>query len=96
MILHTLKTSPFETLAINNCLKLLSAQDSLLLMEDAVIASHAVHGQFQQLKLLAEQNRLFVLQADLDARGLEKKIGKSCSYLDFVELVIQHKSQLAW
>jgi len=96
MILHTVKTSPFQTLAINNCLNLLSEQDSLLLMEDAVIASQAPHGHFKQLTLLAQQNRLFVLQADLDARGIENKIGKSCSYLDFVELVIQHKSQLAW
>jgi len=96
MILHTVKTSPFQTLAINNCLKLLSEQDSLLLTEDAVVASHAQHAHFEQLRLLAKQNRLFVLQADLDARGIENKIGKGCSYLDFVELVIQHKSQIAW
>lgn len=96
MILHTLKTSPFQTRAMEHCLNLLSAQDSLLLIEDAVIASHAQHEYFQKLQWLAEQNRLFVLQADLQARGISNKIGKSCSYLDFVALVIQHKSQLAW
>lgn len=96
MILHTVKTSPFQTLAINHCLNLLSAQDSLLLMEDAVVASHAQHGLFDQLKLLAQQNRLFVLQADLDARGVTNLIGQGCDYAQFVNLVIQHKSQLAW
>jgi tRNA 2-thiouridine synthesizing protein B len=96
MILHTVKTSPFQTLAINNCLNLLSEQDSLLLIEDAVIASHADHGHFAQLKLLAQKNRLFVIQADLDARGVTNLIGHSCDYVQFVNLVIQHKSQLAW
>lgn len=96
MILHTVKTSPFQTLAINNCLNLLSEQDSLLLIEDAVIASHGQHSHFAQLTLLAQQNRLFVLQADLDARGLIHSIGQSCNYAQFVNLVIEHKSQLAW
>ena len=96
MILHTIKTSPFQTLAIEHCLNLLSAQDSLLLMEDAVIATTAAHSYFEQLSLLAEQNRLYVLQADLDARAIENKIGTKCSYLDFVNLIIAHKSQLAW
>ena len=96
MILHTVKTSPFQTLAINNCLNLLSEQDSLLLMEDAVVASQAPHGHFKQLRLLAQQNRLFVLQADLDARGVTNLIGQGCDYVQFVDLVIQHKSQLAW
>ena len=96
MILHTLKTSPFQTRAIEHCLNLLSAQDSLLLMEDAVIASAAPHSYFEQLSLLAQQNRLYVLQADLDARGIENRIGKQCSYSDFVNLIIAHKSQLAW
>jgi len=96
MILHTVKTSPFQTLAIEHCLNLLSEQDSLLLMEDAVIASAAPHSCFEQLRLLAEQKRLYVLQADLDARAIENRIGTKCSYLDFVNLVIAHKSQLAW
>ena len=37
-----------------------------------------------------------VLEADLEARGIENNIGKTCSYLDFVNLVIEHKSQMAW
>jgi tRNA 2-thiouridine synthesizing protein B len=96
MILHTVKTSPFQTLAINHCLKLLSEHDSLLLMEDAVVASQAPHALFEQLSLLAQQNRLFILQADLDARGVTNSIGQGCDYLQFVNLVIEHKSQLAW
>ena len=96
MILHTVKTSPFQTFAIADCLRLMAEEDALLLIEDAVIASQAQHPCYTQLEHLAQQGRLMVLAADLEARGIKNRIGKSCSYLDFVDLVIQHKSQLAW
>lgn len=96
MILHTVKTSPFQTLAIANCLELLHESDTLLLIEDAVVASQAEHQFYAQLKLLSEQGRLMVLEADLEARGIKNNIGKTCSYFDFVELVVKHQSQLAW
>ena len=96
MILHTVKTSPFQTFAIADCLKLMTDNDTLLLIEDAVIAAQAEHQFYAQLKALSEQGRLMVLAADLDARGIENRIGKTCSYLDFVNLAIKHKSQMAW
>ena len=96
MILHTVKTSPFQTCALTDCVKLMSGEDSLLLIEDAVIASQAIHQCYDQLALLSEQGRLFVLDVDLQARGIENNIGKICNYTDFVELVVQHKSQIAW
>jgi tRNA 2-thiouridine synthesizing protein B len=96
MILHTVKTSPFQTLALANCLQLLHENDTLLLIEDAVVATQAVHDSYQQLKSLADQGRLMVLEADLEARGLNNKIGQKCSYFDFVALAIKHQSQLAW
>ena len=74
----------------------MTEKDTLLLMEDAVVATQAQHPWFEQLTQLSEQGRLAVLQADLDARGITNSIGKACSYLDFVNLVIKHKSQLAW
>ena len=96
MILHTVKTSPFQTFAISDCLRLIANHDSLLLIEDAVVASAVEHPCFSRLKALSEQGRLMVLQADLEARGIENKIGTPCSYLDFVELVRDHQSSLAW
>jgi len=96
MILHTVKTSPFQTLALGNCLRLLNEHDTLLLIEDAVVASHAQHDFYVQLQLLADQGRLMVLDADLEARGIDNVIGKKCSYFDFVTLAVAHTSQLAW
>ncbi|WP_354623249.1 sulfurtransferase complex subunit TusB [Psychromonas sp. MME2] len=96
MILHTVNKSPFASFAIGDCLELLSDNDSLLLIEDAVIATAADHHYFAELDKLSEQGRLFVLAADLDARGICNKIAKQCCYAEFVELAATHQSQLAW
>jgi tRNA 2-thiouridine synthesizing protein B len=96
MILHTVNTSPFQTFAISDCLKLMGNEDTLLLIEDAVIASQAKHQCYAQLELLSIAGRLMVLDVDLKARGIVNNIGKICTYADFVELVVQHKSQLVW
>jgi tRNA 2-thiouridine synthesizing protein B len=95
-ILHTVNTSPFQTHALQQCLLLLNTEDSLLLIEDAVIASQAKHALFSTLNWLAQQGRLKVITADLQARGIDNLIGKKCSYSDFVQLVTEHKSQIAW
>ena len=95
-ILHTLNTSPFQTHALQQCLSLLSNEDTLLLLEDGVIASQAKHQLFSDLSILAEQGRLKVLSSDLTARGIDNLIGDKCSYTDFVTLVAEHKSQIAW
>lgn len=96
MILHTVKTSPFQTYALKNCLNLLSGEDTVLLIEDAVISCQSEHELYPQLKLLANQGRLMVLEADLDARGLNNNLAERCSYSNFVNLVINHKSQMSW
>ncbi len=95
-ILHTVNSSPFQTFALQQCLGLLNDKDTLLLIEDAVIASHGKHSLYDELALLSEQGLLMVLSADLDARGIDNKIGKKCSYGDFVNLVATHQSQMAW
>lgn len=95
-ILHTVNTSPFQTHALQQCLSLLNEQDSLLLIEDAVIATQAKHSLLTELTELAQQGRLKVLTSDLQARGIDNLIGRKCSYTDFVTLVTEHSSQVAW
>ena len=95
-ILHTVNTSPFQTHALQQCLTLLNSDDTLLLIEDAVIASHGKHPLLAALTELSLQGRLQVLAPDLEARGITSTIGKQCSYSDFVELAAEHTSQLAW
>jgi len=95
-ILHTINSSPFQTFALQQCLVLLAEKDTLLLIEDAVIATHGQHPFFSELETLSQQDRLMVLTPDLEARGIENKIGKKCSYSDFVDLAAKHQSQMAW
>jgi len=95
-ILHTVNTSPFQTHALQQCLTLMAEEDCLLLIEDAVIASDGQHTLFAELTKLDKQARLWVLTPDLAARGIENSLGRKCTYSEFVELVVQHTSQLAW
>ncbi|WP_094752580.1 sulfurtransferase complex subunit TusB [Psychromonas sp. CD1] len=96
MILHTIHSSPLDSFALQQCLALLSANDTLLLIEDGVFASQARHPWLVALETLSKQGRLRVLSSDLKARGIENKIGEKCSYSDFVILVAKHTSLMPW
>ena len=96
MILHTVKTSPLQTYALIDCLRYLSDDDSILFIEDGVIAT-SVHLKEQALlNELSAQGRLWVLQEDLIARGLTNNIAQPCNYQGFVALAVKHTSHLAW
>lgn len=96
MILHTVNSSPFSTFSLHDCLKQLSENDLLLLTGDAVIAASACLTDAPALRRLHDNKRLFVLQADLKARGLNVNVGHVVDYAGFVNLCIDCKSQLAW
>ena len=96
MILHTVNSSPFSSFALQDCLKQLSADDKLLLIGDAVLAVSAIIDCQDKLIKLHEEKRLYILQVDLIARGLEADYGKIIDYSDFVDLCIECNSQLAW
>ena len=96
MILHTVNSSPLSTFSLHDCLKQLDDNDILLLISDGVIAASATIEQQPILLKLHESQRLFVLQEDLVARGLDVKVGEIIDYSAFVDLTIQCKSQLAW
>lgn len=96
MILHTVNSSPMSSFALQDCLAQLADNDLLLLISDAVIAVSATTEQQTTLLQLHDNKRLFVLQADLEARGLTMNIGQIVDYQGFVDLSIKCKSQLAW
>lgn len=96
MILHTVSSSPFQTKKLEQCLKLMSQTDHLLLIEDAVIAVASINELSDMLQALDDQNRLSVLSADLKARNLSSKFGFRASYDYFVKLVVKFDSYLKW
>jgi tRNA 2-thiouridine synthesizing protein B len=96
MILHTINSSPLSHLALQNCLNHIGTNDYVLLIGDAVIAACANVEQRDRLLSLHDNQCLFVLQADLQARGLSAEIGQLIDYAGFVNLAVECKSQLAW
>lgn len=94
-MLHTVKYSPFSHQAFTQALAELQADDRLLLWQDGVIAVTVPQWQ-DQLQALAEQQRLYVMQADLEARGLSATVGLPISMADWVDLVAKWGSPQAW
>tara|TARA_Y100000590_G_scaffold438092_1_gene560486 strand:- start:2489 stop:2797 length:309 start_codon:yes stop_codon:yes gene_type:complete len=99
-ILHTINKSPFENNSLESCLSLLAPDSSILFIEDAVIAAmqNTRFSSLVQSKL--EAFKVYALQPDLDARGLdgEKVISgiEVIGYDDFVDLAVSHKSVQSW
>ncbi|MBH32711.1 MAG: sulfurtransferase complex subunit TusB [Gammaproteobacteria bacterium] len=99
-MLHTINKSPFENNSLESCLSLLAPDSSILFIEDAVIAAmqNTRFSSLVQSKL--EAFKVYALQPDLDARGLdgEKVISgiEVIGYDDFVDLAVSHKSVQSW
>lgn len=95
-MLHTLMNSPFRC-DWAAMVRLLSSGDDVLLLQDGVIA--ALEGNPALEVLRKASVSLFVLQDDLDARGLSGQISNAItviSYTDFVTLVVKNAQQMNW
>ncbi|OIN03823.1 sulfurtransferase complex subunit TusB [Oceanisphaera psychrotolerans] len=94
-MLHTVKDSPFGHRALEQALHHLQPQDRLVLWQDAVIAATVPAWQ-ARLQTLADSDRLYVMQEDLQARGLHPGVGESIAMERLVELVAELGSPQAW
>lgn len=94
-MLHTVKHSPFSHQDLVQALTYMQPNDRLLLWQDGVIASTVPAWQVQ-LQPLATQGRLYVMQEDLQARGLTSAVGELISMADWVTLVAEWGSPQAW
>ena len=95
-MLHTLSVSPWHA-DIAAMLRLMEHGDDLVLLSDGVTAAIA-DGHFLEI-LQSAPITLYVLQDDVDARGLAGQIADSVvrvGYTDFVSLTVKHEGQLAW
>ncbi|WP_163393231.1 sulfurtransferase complex subunit TusB [Enterovibrio norvegicus] len=96
-MLHTLYTSPYSSSSLKLCLDYAQAPSAILLAEDAVVAAIEQGEWF--LPLLSSNHRIYVLQEDVQARGLEGKIASEFEIVDikgFVCLTEQHVTQMKW
>jgi len=93
MILHIVKHSPFQHKQLQHCLELMTQDDGLLLIQDAVVACIANPEWFEQLQ---QCNHLYVLDKDCEARGFKAEVGQVIDYRVMVELSLQFDKTMSW
>lgn len=94
MILHKISLSPFNHLALQQCLQRIHTDDGLLLTQDAV---YAVIDKTLLAKLTALHG-VYVLKDDIEARGvaLENNNIQIITYVEFVELSLKYNKVINW
>jgi tRNA 2-thiouridine synthesizing protein B len=98
-MLHIVNKSFTETNSLASCLRLAKPGHALLLTEDAVYAaSHAAAASSGIAAALA-QLKVYVLQPDVEARGMAGKLVDGVGAVDyggFVDLVAEHPNNQSW
>lgn len=98
--LHTVNKSPFSHTTLASCVDVCRSGDGLLLIEDGVYAALESAPCAEQLKRLAEQGiRIFALDPDICARGLDDKLlplVERTDYQGFVHLSALHRCIQSW
>lgn len=95
--LHLLSHSPFSDSRLGSCLRLLGADDGLLLTGDAVYALQPGTAQLQALELMPAGIALYALEEDLQARALSAPPrAQAIDYPAFVELCGRYAKVNSW
>ena len=93
--LHVLSHSPFGDERLTSCLRVIGANDGLLLSGDAAYALQPGTAPFTALS--ARGLKLFVLAEDAQARALAvQDWAKAIDYPAFVELSIHYDKVNSW
>ena len=95
MVLHTLNATPTSA-AFSDCLRLLGADDELLLMGDGVYAALADTESCEAL--IDRDASVYLLDSDVGAAGIGERLGTGTviDMAGFVELTERFERQLAW
>lgn len=98
--LHTVNKSPFERNSLDTCVRHLSAGDSVLMIEDAVIGARKGSTAASLIEAALKSGTVYVLGADLAARGLKAEDivpgTQVVDYTGFVDLVTSHDRAVSW
>ncbi|MCE5978466.1 sulfurtransferase complex subunit TusB [Pseudomonas sp. JR33AA] len=94
--LHVIAHSPFGDERLASCLRLLGAEDALLLCGDAVYALRSGSEPHGHLQAAGLAQRLFALDEDVQARAVDNDLAKAVDYAGFVELSLQYDKVNSW
>ncbi|WP_415057060.1 sulfurtransferase complex subunit TusB [Halopseudomonas sp.] len=99
-IIHILRHSPTSNTSMASCLRVLASKQSVLLIEDAVYALLPESIALSNISLLPDEVRMYVLDADMQARGLAlddlPKHIEPINYDRMVEICAQSSKVLSW
>ncbi|BGI51587.1 MAG: hypothetical protein BucCj_3430 [Buchnera aphidicola (Ceratovacuna japonica)] len=95
-MLHVLTSSPF-CIDTNSFFGLIKNKDDFIAIQDGVIIS--LNNNIFLNKIILLSRNLYVLEEDLEARGILKNVSKNFSkinYFDFIDLTKKNKCQIRW
>ncbi|MEL0167440.1 MAG: sulfurtransferase complex subunit TusB [Pseudomonadaceae bacterium] len=99
-LLHLLRHAPQDDTHFASSLRVIGAQQGLMLIEDAVYALLPHTSAFNAMQLLPASVRLFALESDVLARGLAiddlPARVKLVDYPAMVELCMQYDKVMSW
>jgi len=98
-MLHIVNKSPLERNSLADCLET-ATPGSLLLIEDAVYAATREHASASLIEsAISNGHKVYVLQPDLEARGMAERAMEGVSLVDyegFVDLVAAEPVCHSW
>lgn len=97
-MLHIINKSPLTNSALDSCLRVAQSGD-ILLIEDAVYAATSGNAFEGKMREAMGRFKIYVLQPDLEARGLADRLIAGVSPVDyggFVELTTTNKNCQSW
>lgn len=97
-MLHIINKSPLSNSTLESCLRVAVSGD-ILLTEDAVYAATSGNAYEGKLREAMGRFKIYVLQPDLEARGLGDRLIEGVSTVDyggFVDLTVSNNSCQSW
>ncbi len=97
-MLHIINKSPLSSGTLESCLRMNAAGD-ILLTEDAVYAATKGNVFEGKLREAMARCKVYVLQPDLEARGLADRLIEGVTSVDhggFVDLTISNNACQSW
>ncbi|MBI5430707.1 MAG: sulfurtransferase complex subunit TusB [Nitrosomonadales bacterium] len=97
-MLHIINKSPLTHSALESCLRVAQSGE-ILLIEDAVYAATSGNAFEGKIREAMGRFKVYVLQPDLEARGLADRIIAGVSPVDyggFVDLAAANKNCQSW
>jgi len=99
-VLHIINKSPFDRNSLDTCLRLAKNGSTILLIEDGIYAAQKNTAVADKVSAAVGKHTVYALEADLDARGVDKNAmidGISLvDYEGFVKLAAEHKGAQSW